>query len=152
MAILFFTVFLRPYFSFIHKSGFNFFANPFKMKRGKLRLRANGRNNSQHCCAKNVGSCCMRVSSGVQTNATTPNKCIMGKTQPSLCNPCVMSVRGPNNVGRAEETDLTLLHDVLVITEQNKCWEWLAEKFDRFQTLRNNTQQHATGCANGRNM
>ena len=24
--------------------------------------------------------------------------------------------------------------------------------FDRFQTLRNNTQQHPTGCANGRNM
>ena len=90
----------------------------------------------------------MRVSSGVQTDATTPNKCIMGKTQPSLCHPCVMSVRGPNNVGRAEETDLTLLRDVLVITEQKKCWEWLAEKFDRFQTLLNNTQQHTTGCAN----
>ena len=39
-----------------------------------LRLRANGRNNSQHCCANNVGSCCVRVGSGVQTDATTPNK------------------------------------------------------------------------------
>ena len=38
-----------------------------------LRLRANGRNNSQHCCANNVGSCCVRVGSGVQTDATTPN-------------------------------------------------------------------------------
>ena len=38
-----------------------------------LRLRANGRNNSQHCCANNVGSCCVGVSSGVQTDATTPN-------------------------------------------------------------------------------
>ena len=28
-----------------------------------------------------------------------------------------------------------------VITEQKKCWELLAEKFDRFQTLRNNMQQ-----------
>ena len=37
-----------------------------------LRLRANGHNNSQHCCANNVGSCCMRVGSGVQTDATTP--------------------------------------------------------------------------------
>ena len=27
------------------------------------------------------------------------------------------------------------------ITEQKKCWELLAEKFDRFQTLRNNIQQ-----------
>ena len=26
------------------------------------------------------------------------------------------------------------------------------KKFDRFQTLRNNTQQYATGCANGQNM
>ena len=39
-----------------------------------LRLRANGRNNSQHCCANNVGSCCVRVGSGVQTDALTPNK------------------------------------------------------------------------------
>ena len=33
-----------------------------------------------------------------------------------------------------------------------KFWELLAENFDRFQTLLNNTQQHATGCANGRNI
>ena len=38
-----------------------------------LRLPANGLNNSQHCCANNVGSCCVRVGSGVQTDATTPN-------------------------------------------------------------------------------
>ena len=38
-----------------------------------LRLRANGRNNSQHCWSNNVGSCCVRVVSGVQTDATTPN-------------------------------------------------------------------------------
>ena len=63
-----------------------------------------------------------------------------------------MSVRGPNNVGRAMQTDPTLLRYASVITEQKKCWELLAEKFDRFQTWRNNIQQHATGCANGRNM
>ena len=38
-----------------------------------LRLRANGRNNSQYCCANNVGSCCVRIGRGVQTDATTPN-------------------------------------------------------------------------------
>ena len=39
-----------------------------------VRLRANGRNNSQHCCANNVGgNCCVRVGSGVQTDETTPN-------------------------------------------------------------------------------
>ena len=38
-----------------------------------VRLHANRRNSSQHCCANNVGSCCVRVGSGVQTDATTPN-------------------------------------------------------------------------------
>ena len=51
-----------------------------------------------------------------------------------------MSVRGPNNVGRAVQTDPTLLRHASAITEQKKCWELLAEKFDRFQTA----QQHAT--------
>ena len=53
---------------------------------------------------------------------------------------------GPNNVGRAVQTDPTLLRYASAITEQKKCWELLAEKFDRFQTLRNNTQQHPTTC------
>ena len=52
-----------------------------------------------------------------------------------------MSVRGHNNVGRAVQTDSTLLRYASAITEQKKCWELLAEKFDRFQTLRNNMQQ-----------
>ena len=52
-----------------------------------------------------------------------------------------MSVRGPNNVGRAVQTYPTLLRYASAITEQKKCWELLAEKFDRFQTLRNNMQQ-----------
>ena len=38
-----------------------------------LRLRTDGRNNSQHCCVNNGGSCCVRVDGGVQTDATTPN-------------------------------------------------------------------------------
>ena len=52
-----------------------------------------------------------------------------------------MSVRGPNNVRRAVQTDPTLLRYASAITEQKKCWELLAEKFDQFQTLRNNMQQ-----------
>ena len=56
-----------------------------------------------------------------------------------------MSVRDPNSVGRALQTDPTLLRYALAITEQKKCWELLAEKFDWFQTLLNNIQQHATG-------
>ena len=72
-------------------------------------------------------------------------QCNVGRIQPiSLCKPCVMSVRGPNNVGRAVQTDPTLLRYASPITEQKKCWELLADKFDRFQTLCNNTQQHPT--------
>ena len=63
-----------------------------------------------------------------------------------------MSMRGLNNNGRAVQTDPTLLRYASVITKQKKCWELLAEKFDWFQTLRNDIQQHATGYANGRNM
>ena len=39
------------------------------------------------------------------------------------------------------ETDPTLLRYASVIREKKKCWELLAEKFDRFQTLCNNMQQ-----------
>ena len=87
---------------------------------------ANGCNNSQQCWDL---------------------QCVVGRIQPiSLCKPCVMSVRGPSNVGRAVQTDPTLLRHASAITEQKKCWELLAEKFDRFQTLRNNTQQQPTTC------
>ena len=69
----------------------------------------------------------------------------VGRIKPiSLCKPCVMSVRGPNNVGRAVQTDLTLLRYASAITEKKKCWELLAEKFYRFQTLRNDSQ--STTC------
>ena len=57
-----------------------------------------------------------------------------------------MSVRGPNSVGGAVKTDPTLLRYASAITEQKKCWELLAEKFDRFQAWRNNSQQHPTTC------
>ena len=51
-------------------------------------------------------------------------ECIMERIQPiRLCKPCVMHVRGPNNVGRAVQMDPTLLRYALAITEQNKCRE-----------------------------
>ena len=82
----------------------------------------------------------------MQTDVTTPS-CIVGRIQPiRLCKPCVMSVRGPNNFGRAVQTNPTLLRYASAITEQNKCWELLGEKFDQFQTLCNNSQQHPTTC------
>lgn len=60
-----------------------------------------------------------------------------------------MCLRGPNNVERAMQIDPTLLCCALEqkkkFSEQKKCWELLAQKFDRFQ-------QHATGRANGCNI
>ena len=42
--------------------------------------------------------------------------------------------------------DSTLLRYAPLITEQKKCWDLLAQTFDRFQTLCNNSQQHETTC------
>ena len=44
----------------------------------------------------------------------------------------------------APTLDLTFLRYVSAITEQKKCWELLAQKIDRFQTLRHNCQQATT--------
>ena len=72
-------------------------------------------------------------------------QCIVGRIQPiSLCKPCIMSMCGPNNVGRGVQTNPTLLRYASAITEQKKCWELLTEKFDWFQTLR--LQQDAATC------
>ena len=57
-----------------------------------------------------------------------------------------MIVPGPKNFGKAVKTDPTLLLYASAIMEQKKCIEFLAQKFARFQTLRNNSQQHATTC------
>ena len=132
------------------------------MNQTSLRLRANGRNNSQHCCANNVESCCVYVGSGVQTDATTQSQqcwdlqCIVGRIQPiSLCKLCVISVRGPNNVGRAVQR---IQHCCATLrrsrnkTNVGSCWLKSLTGFKLCATTRNNIQQHATGCANGRYM
>ena len=85
---------------------------------------ANGCNNSQQCWDM---------------------QCIVGRIQPiSLCKPCVMSVRSPNNVGRAVQTDPTLLRYALAITEQkwnNSCWLKSLTGFKLSATTSNNMQQ-----------
>ena len=55
-----------------------------------------------------------------------------------------MRLHGHNNVGRAVQLALTLLRHASAITEQKKCLEWLPQKFDRFQTFPNNSQQLPT--------
>ena len=37
--------------------------------------------------------------------------------------PCVMRVRGPKNVERAEKTDQTLSRFASAIKEQKRCWK-----------------------------
>ena len=152
MAILIFTVFLRPYFSFIHESGF--LCKSFQNGKGETKTACKRARQLPTSMLGVVVPFWQWCANGCNNSQQVQDlQCIVGKKQPiSLCNPCVMSVCGPNNVGRAVQTHPTLLCNALAITEQKKCWEWLAAKFDRFQTLRNNTQQHATGCGNGRNM
>ena len=57
-----------------------------------------------------------------------------------------MHVRRLKNVRRALQTDATLFRYASVIRERKKCSELLVQKFDRFQTLGNSYQQHATVC------
>ena len=54
-----------------------------------------------------------------------------------------MRVRGPNTVGRAVQTDPTLLRYASAITEQKKCWELLVQTFDWFQ-MQQGVQTDAT--------
>ena len=72
-------------------------------------------------------------------------QCIVGRIQPiGLCNPCVISVRGPYNVGRTVKTDPTLLRYAPAITEQRNvgsCWLKSLTGFKLCATTRNNMQQ-----------
>ena len=107
-----------------------------------------------------------------QTNATTPNivgatmsgviacvlavvckrmqqlpnlQCIVGRIQPiSLCKLCVISVRGPNNVGRAVQR---IQHCCATLrrsrnkTNVGSCWLKSLTGFKLCATTRNNMQQ-----------
>ena len=62
----------------------------------------------------------------------------------NVCNVYTSRLRlRARNVGRTVQTDSTLLRYASAITEQKKCWELLAEKFDRFLNF---AQQHPTTC------
>ena len=126
--------------------------------------RANGCSNSA-----DVG-CCWRFCANGRNNSLgwKDVQCIMGRIRPiRLCKltkfgchlvfntlMCcylhgdhnVVRVCGPNNVGRAVQTNPTLLRYASAITEQKQCWELLAQKFDQFQTLCSNSQKYSTTC------
>ena len=82
--------------------------------------------------------------------------CIVGRVQPiSLRNPCVMSVVAPKML---EELCKRIQHCCATLRRSgNKrnvgsCWLKSLTGFKLCATTRNNIQQHATGCANRRNM
>ena len=135
------------------------------------RLRANRCNNSQHCCANKVGSCCVRVGSGVQTDATTPNivapamlvvvACVLAvvckrmQQLPTSLGPAVH--RGKNTTHKSttlEELCKRIQHCCATLRRsRNKrnvgsCWLKSLTGFKLCATTCNNIQQHATGCAN----
>ena len=113
----------------------------------------------------NVGSFCVRVGIGVLTDATTSNNVgpsIVGRIQPiRLWCPCVMRMRGPNNVGRKEELCKRIQHCCATLQRSRSkrnvgsCWFKSLTEFKLCATTpkhTNNIQQHAKRCANGRNM
>ena len=100
----------------------------------------------------NVGSCCVRLGNGMQMDDCWDLQCIVGRIWPRrLSRPFVIRVRSPSCWRSCANGPLY----TSVITEQKKCWELSAQSLTGFKlcaTTPNNTQQHATECADGRNM
>ena len=67
-----------------------------------VRLCANGRNNAQQCWEL-LRTCWQWCANGCNNSQQCWDlRCIVGRILPvSLCKPCVMRVRGPNNVGKS---------------------------------------------------
>ena len=113
----------------------------------KVKLPAKERNNSQHCWANKVVSCCVRVGSGVQTNATPPINVRTCSASWEGYRPWDLNARAwPQQCWKSYA--LRIQHCWATLRRsQNKLkkfWELLAQKFYWRQTLRNNSQQHAT--------
>ena len=101
-------------------------------------------------------SCYVRVGSSVQTDATAVKQCwdlqwhsgkdTTHKNMETMCNvpawpqQCCKSCANGCNIAALHFGDHATNGPHL------KCWELLAQTFDRFQTLLNNSQQNATTC------
>ena len=104
------------------------------------------------------GMGCILLLSYVQTDAATPNnfgtcsaslKDTTHKTLENMVNSRTWPQTGWKSWANGSNT-VTLR---FASREQKKFRELLAQTFDRFQTLRRNSQQQdATGCGNGRDM
>ena len=79
--------------------------------------------------ANNIGSCWLKRLTAFKPFLTTPN------------NTLHVTFRILGDVGQQCRVRL---HGALLLTSlAQQCWELLAQKFDRFQTFLNNSQQHA---------
>ena len=91
----------------------------------------------------NVGSCCVRVGNGVQTDDCWDLHCIVGRIWPRrLRRPFVIRVRDPSTAGGAVQTDHYILRQSLIKRDVGSCWL----KVWQVSNLRNISQQHATTC------
>ena len=123
-----------------------------------LKLRTNGPNNSQHsqhCCwANNVGNYRVCVGTGVQQLPIMlgPAAVHLGKDTTDFVGHVKRACVAPTcSNGRIQHCCATLWWS------RNKrnvgsCWLKSLTRFKLCATTPSNTQQHATGCANGRNM
>ena len=113
---------------------------------GEAELRANGGNNSQHCWTNDVAGCCLSVGSGVETDAATPQT--IPQEQQSE------ATRGGEREKSPRRVSPFLAWGDFHAHSRFARFTFPEEKWGttRSLTTPNNTQQHATGCANGRNM
>ena len=121
-----------------------------------FKARANARNNTQHCWANIVVSCCAMCANArnksIHVGSLDENTKDSGTqiqypqfhTYDSVLCFSVVRVRRRNILGCAVQTNVTLLDHASMTAKQYKCWHLLALKFDQFQTSSNNFQQVAT--------
>ena len=64
-------------------------------------------NQSQHCCANNVGSCWARIGSGLQTDATNPNMHFCWLKSLTDSKLCATTAITSNNMQQGVQTDPT---------------------------------------------
>ena len=103
---------------------------------------------------KNVGSYCVRVGSVVQTDATSPSNVRTCTASWEVYNPYdfINSKTMLNARSRPEQCWKSYANGSNVVALRfgdqgtKEIFELLARKFGRFQTLSNNSQQHATTC------
>ena len=74
-------------------------------------------------------------------------QCFVGRIRSiRLWRPCVMRVRGPNNVENLFKWIQHCCAELRRSRNKGNVGTLLAQNIDRFQTLRNNSQQHKTTC------